>query len=90
VQICNTQSVDQAIICATIAAGACLACGVIPMLWGLSLDRKVKKLGKVLRETQLQRLAYLDEMTRWRALYYTELGVDVQSRKTQVWRPPPR
>ncbi len=95
---CYYRSVDQAFICATIAAGSCLACGVIPMLWGMSRDRAAGKLARQLRECMLQRAAEQEqfrslqsEVGRWRALYYDEQGkIDVQSRKTVLWKRPDR
>ena len=90
---------DQAFICATIAVAACLACGVIPMLWGMSRDRYARTMERKLRESLLTRSAEQEqfralqgEAARWRALYYDEQGqIDVQSRRTQLWKkPPPR
>lgn len=69
------------------------------MLWGMSRDRAAGKLARQLRECMLQRAAeqerfrvLQEDCTRWRALYFDErgAGLDMQSRKTILYKPPPR
>ena len=66
------------------------------MLWGLSVDRRLKKALRQLREVMLQRAAEQEslraiqhEVAQWRARYYDEEGqIDVHSRKTVLWKRP--
>lgn len=84
----------QPVIQALIAAGACFLGSAIPLAWAISLERRCRRLAKLLRESQLQLVAAhreaaaaLDESSRWRAMYYDARGADVYSRRTQLMHP---
>jgi lysozyme family protein len=67
---------------ALISAGATALGIAIPVVWGARLERRCRAL-------EAEKAAALKESAHWRALYYDLMtgGVDVQSRRTQLYHP---
>lgn len=68
-----------------IIAGTACAAAAIPLMWGISLEKRVSHLQGLLRLSETHRGQQHHELVRWRNLHLD----DVHSRKTTFWRPPP-